>query len=483
MAVVAAVHTAVVVASWLFATVLYAVVVAKSRQLAWIAIDGAVIALCGWWIYIRRDALGFRSLGPRRGAKLLAIIAFATLCALIVQLVVRDLNGVWLDESNYLATVRAGHIIRDGRLPYNLRWLVPLLAGSWNVLPVDDADAVKAINFGAFAVTGAFLILLLVRLRIRLGLALAAPVFLLCSYLGVYGARNRLVLDAFNYALYVILFHLAMRREHRGLFGATLLVSAFNAEKAIYWVPVVFLVEALRGEPPSPDRSRRQWWTLYRHPAVLHTVWCCGPTVLYILAIRLYLAPSVTEWNLCFENIDVMSLSALRAEITNPMVKGNTFQALWLPFGAFTMYALLGFSLAERWMKPIVLLLIPIFIQNVIACDGERMMAYSFIVYLPFGYLYLARAFTDMPRALARTLFGLSVALAVLEHYLFLVGPHLRVAAITHFITGNIGLLKMILSATELALVGTIVFVHLTFFPGRAGPRVEGDAGGRKLLR
>jgi hypothetical protein len=466
--VIAAVHAAVVVASWMFATVLYALVVSRSRQLGWAALDAAVIAACVWLVRARPDALGFRSLGARRGAKLVAIVALGTACALIVQLAIRDRNGVWLDETHYLATVRAGHIIRDGRLPYNLRWLMPLMAGRWNIFPVDDMEAVKALNFGAFAVTGAFLVLLLVRLRVRLGLALAAPVFLLCSYLGIYGAINRLVLDAFNYAMYVILFHLLIRRDHAGLFAAVLLVSAWNAEKAIYWVPVFLVTALLRGEP-APAGPRPRWFAVHRHPAVRLALWCCGPTVIYVIAIRIYLAPSVTEWNLCFENIDVMSLTALGAGITNAMVKPNSFQSLWLPFGPFTVYSLLGFPLAERWMKPVALLLIPIAIQNLIACDGDRMVAYAFIVYLPFGYLYLARAFTDLPRALARALFGLVIAVTVAEHYLLPVAQRFRRYELAADLFAASDRVKLVFSATELALVGTILFVHLALFPGAGG--------------
>jgi hypothetical protein len=460
---VAIVHAAVVVGTWLFASLLYAVVVAGARQLAWIAIDGALIALCAWLVHVRRDALGFRALGAHRGAKLLAILALGTACALFVQLVIEDRNGIWLDESHYLATVRAGHIIRIGRLPYNLRWLMPLLAGRWNVLPVDDIDAVKALNFGAFAVTCGLLIALLVRLRVPLALALAAPAFLLSSYLGVYGAGNRLVLDAFNYAMYVVLFHLVIRREHWPLFGAVLLFSAFNAEKALYWVPVFAVVALLR----MPRPADVPWYALHRHPAARELAWCCVPTIVYLIAIELYLAGSATEWNLCVENIDVMSLSSLGAKVTNPNVVGNTFQGLWLPFGPFTVYALFGFPLAPRWMKPIALLIIPIFIQNLIACDAERMVAYAFIVYLPFGYLYLTRAFADLPRALARTLFGLAVVTAVAGHYL------LPIARLLHRWPGAGTLLhaqstvKLVVSATELAVVGTLVFVHFTFFARR----------------
>jgi hypothetical protein len=467
MLVIAAVHVAVVVASWLFASLLYAVVVARSRQLGWIAVDAAVIALCGWFVHARPGALGFRALGPRRGAKLLAIVLWGTACTLIVQLLVRDRNGVWLDESNYLATVRAGHILRDGLLPFNMRWLMPMLAGRWNILPVDDMDALKALNFGGFAVTAAFLVLLLARLRVPLGLAIAAPVFLLCSYLGIYGASNRLVIDAFNYAMYVLLFHLVIRREHAAMFGAVLLMTSWNSEKAICWIPVFALVALLRDRPAAGGAWR--WFQLHRHPTARLVVWCCAPALLYLVAMRLYLAGSNTDFTPCVENIDVLSLSALGAQITDKAVKVNTFQNLWLPFGPFTIYALLGFTLAERWLRPVALLIIPILIQSLLACDGDRMVAYAFIVYLPFGYLYLTRAFTDMPRGLARLLFGLVIALTVAERYALPVVRRFRAYEVAADLFAASDLVKLIFSATELALVGTILFVHFTFFYGRHG--------------
>jgi len=189
--------------------------------------------------------------------------------------------------------------------------------------------------------------------------------------------------------------------------------------------------------------------------------------VVYLIAIRLYLAGSTTDWTPCFENIDVLSLSALGAQIANPAVKVNTFQNLWLPFGPFTIYALLGVPLAARWQRPVALLVIPIVFQSLIACDGDRMVAYSFIVYLPFGYLYLTRAFTDMPRALARTLFGLTIALTIAEHYLLPVVRRFRSYELPAELFAASDLVKLLCSATELVLVGTILFVHVMVFHGR----------------
>src|SRR5262249_61310085 len=120
-------------------------------------------------------------------------------------------------------------------------------------------------------------------------------------------------------------------------------------------------------------------------------------------------------------------MRCLGSNDTTNVLKPNMFQSSCVQFWPLTVFAMLGFLLAERWMKPVALLLIPIFIQNLIACDGERMVAYAFIVYLPFGYLYLSRVFTDMPRGLSRILFALAVALAILEHDLFPAASRLRI--------------------------------------------------------
>jgi hypothetical protein len=360
---------------------------------------------------------------------------------LVSQLVVRDLNGVWADESAYLTTLREGRIVRDGVFPFNLRWLVPLVAGPGNLFPVDGADAIKAINFGALVATAVYLVLLLVRLRVPLVLALAAPVFLLCSYLGVYAGTNRLVLDPFNYALFVVLFHTLLQVRHWPWFGVALLVASLNSEKAIVWIPVFVVVALLRG--------RRAIET-----AKLALAYC-GPTILYFIAMALYLQSSRSESHAFVQNLHVMSLTPLGATISDATVRLNTFQMLWFPFGAFTIYALLGFAtcLRERWLAAFALLVIPIAIQILIASDAQRMAAYGFVVYLPFGFLYLTRVVADVPRLLSTTLIGLAVGLAIVQFYVL---PELRYP----------NLVRLILSAIELAIVAAIVFVHSTFYRG-----------------
>lgn len=451
----AAVHAALFLSLWLLSVVVYAVAIERAAQPAWVIADLALVAAGIAFVVVRRDALGFGALGAAKGWKLAGCALACLLAVLACQLVVTDWNMVALDESNYLRTLREERIIPDGLLPFNIRWLVPMLAGRWNLFPVADMAAIKAINFGAFVVTAFGLILLLVRLRVPLWLALAAPVFLLGSYLGVYGASNRLVLDPSNYALFVLMFHALLRREHWPYFAVILLVDALNAEKAVYFMPIFVMAMALHVGPPWTRRDLRALGKL----ALL----CLGPTLLYLFVLSRYLSSSRLEANLCFENLHVMSFTSLGGKLTEN-VRSNGMQMLWFPFGPFTVYAVLGFTLySARWMKPIVLLLIPIFIQALIACDTARMLAYAFIVYLPFGYLYLARAFTDLPRPAAIPLFALAVLLVIVEHFLF---PAAQTFGWELHATNKI---KMWLSASELVIVGAIVFTHLTFFrpPGQ----------------
>jgi hypothetical protein len=306
-------------------------------------------------------------------------------------------------------------------------------------------DAVKAINFGAFIVTAFGLILLLVRLGVPLWLACTSPVFLMSSYLGIYGSHNRLVLDPSNYAFYVLMFHALLRRQDWPLFSAILLVDALNAEKAVYWIPVFVLVELIR--------TRSLVETIKRSALTL------GPAILYMGILWLCLTSSRLEANLCFENLHLMSFTNLGGKIT-PNVSENNFQTLWCPFGIFTIFALAGFILDERrHLKPVALLVIPIFIQALIACDTDRMLAYSFIVYLPFGFMYLVRAVSDFPRRLGIAYIVAFAAQTAVEHFYF---PVLDLLNKRPFFRSDVT--RMGLSAIEIALVGSFLFLHVTVY-------------------
>jgi hypothetical protein len=463
-ALLVAVHAALVVALWLTSVVVYALAFTPTRQPVWIAFDALLVAGCLWFVKARRDRIGLSSLGERKALRLAAAAACSLGFVALAQAVVRDANGIWLDESNYLATVRGG-IVRDGLYPFNMRWLEPFLAGAWNALPLDDAEALKALNFGGLVTTGALLVLLLVRIGAPFRIALAAPVFLMSSYLGVYAGINRLVLDPFNYAMFAVLFHALLRREHGWLFGLALLVTAFNSEKAVYWIPSFALVEVVRA-----GGGRRAWIA-----ALGRTARCCGPAVAYLVLMRLYLIGSDTVSELIADNVHLMSFTWLAAGISGE-AKHNSFQILWFPFGSFTIFALLGFTLAPRALRPVLVLLGPIMLSVFIANDTQRMLAYAFIVYLPFGYLYFARALADLPARLAAAVFALLTAIVACEHYLVAALAPLREKY--HLGPLSPGRLKLVLSTTEILLVVGVVFVHYAFYRPDPPPPAAAPATG-----
>lgn len=439
-AVFGALHAVLLVVVWLVGAVIYSVAFAPAWSPLWLGIDLVLIGAGVELVRRHWTTLGIRTDWRR----LLAIVVAALAVVTAAHAIIDDANAAWLDESNYLRTLREGTIIRDGFAPFNIRWLAPFLAGPWNVLPVADAAALKAVNFGAFVVTAVYLTLLLMRLGVRFEHALAAPVFLFCSYLGVYGAFNRLVIDAFNYAAFVVLFHTLLRREHWRYFPVVLVIAACNSEKAIYWLPVFAMVALVHG-PRSWRHVREVAWLTLRYGA---------PTVLYLAAILVYVHGSQTEDGPTFvQNLHLMGFTWLAPRISNATVALNNFQILWFPFGAFTVYALLGFAYCARTLKPIALLLIPIFVQALIAYDTQRMVAYAFIVYLPFGFIYLARAFADMPRWFTTPWLLLVIVLAVAQYY-----------ALPLELPVKANLFKLVLSTSEIVLTGALIFVHQTFF-------------------
>lgn len=437
-------------------------------QPIWFVADLALLGGAAALVYRLRAALGFTALDASRLRKLAALTALAALSIAAVaasQLLIADRNGIWLDESQYLETLRRGELIRHGLAPFSLRWLVPFLAGRWNVLPVDGALALKAVNFAALALTCFYLMLLLIRLRVPLWLTALAPGFLLSSYLGTYAAGNRLVIDAFNYAMFVLLFHALVRPGHGRLFAALLLLASFNSEKAICWIPIYAAVALLRRPPPQ------RWTRAALVEVSLETLRVGAPALLYLVAITLYAAPAHTELATCGANLHLLSFTSLHVTVKGSCAQSTTFQMLWMPFGPFTVYALLAFAQvaraqATRWLAALPLLLVPVFLQVLAATDTERMVAYAFIVYLPLGFLYLTRAFAALPPWLGRTIAIAMVILAVAEQYLV---PTIR----SHHLHVPVNVLRMSMSALEVVLVGALLYLHHVVFADRAAPAEE----------
>jgi hypothetical protein len=448
-----AAHAALALAVGLGAALLYSAALSSMTRPAWAALDLALVGGAMAAVHRYRDALGLAALGERRLAKLAALAALATLAVLASQLVVADRNGVWLDESNYLETLRRGELLRDGLRPFNQRWLVPFLAGRWNLLPVEGAEAMKAVSFGALAATGFYLALLLIRLRVPLALAALAPLYLLSSYLGTYAAGNRLVIDPFNYAMAALLFHALVRRAHGPLFAALLLLASFNSEKAIGWLPVYAAVLLLRR--PRPRSAAELGAALLE--VALATLRVAWPALLYLAAITLYLAGSRTELLPCPENVALVAFTWQHPPLRGTCAEATTFHMVWFPFGPFTVYALLGFVSCARWLKALPLLLAPVLLQVVLASDTERMAAYAFIVLLPLGFLYLTRALAALPRGLASGWLLAATLVTVAQHYLV---PVVRGLALPF----PVRVTRMTMSALEVALVFTLVLLHHAFY-------------------
>lgn len=453
-----AAHVALVVAVGLGAALLFSVTLAPSAGAApqplWIAVDAALVALAITAVLRLRADLGLRSLGEPKLRTLALFAAVSTASVLVAWWLIPDRNGVWLDERNYLETLRRGELLRDGVLPFSVRWLVPFLAGRWNVLPVDDALALKAVNFAAFAATGFYLQLLLVRLAVPRALAALAPLFLLSSYLGVYGASNRLVIDAFNYAMFVLLLHALVSPRHAPLFSALLLLACFNSEKALFfWLPLYAAVALLRlpqrtsttSTTSSPLRSLRD--------VALATLRAGAPAIVYTLALSFYLSPSQTELHTCVDNLHRLAFTDGNLSLKGSCAQSTTFQMLWLPFGPFSLYALLAFPHAPRWLRALPLLLVPVFLQVLAATDTQRMIAYAFIVLLPLGFLYLARALASFPPALRRAFLVALPTVAVTAHYLVPLSRALHLGLPT-------GLLRLTLAGAEVVLVGALLYLH-----------------------
>lgn len=453
---------AMLVALAMSSVVVYAVALSPSFQPGWLAVDLGIVALSLGVVRWQADAVGFRCLGAHRHRTLVVIAVGSLLVVLAAQIAMPHVHELTIDENNYLAAVRHHGIDHDGLMPYNMRWLVPHVAGQWNVLPVDDAEAVKAINFASFVLTCFYLVLLLVRMRVPVRLAATAPLFLLSSYLGVYGASNRLVIDPLNYAVYALLFHALIRREHWRWFAVILVVGALNSEKVVAWVPILPLTALFRS--PTPWRWRDvggALWSGLRY---------CGPAVVYVIAIHLYLRSSKLEFNSCVENLNFLSFSQLGFDNPNVQVVTSNFRSLWFPFGAFTMFALLGFARAERGLKPVVLLVGAIFLQTLISCDTRRIIAYAFIVFLPFGFLYLTAFLRDVPKRLAGFLIGTLALAVVAQNYLIAVIA--RLAGVLGFqLRVSVNVIKLVPSAIEVTVVIAMVFLHFTFYaPESAKP-------------
>ena len=389
---------------------------------------------------------------------------------LMSQFIIPDRNGIWLDEGEYLRTLHHGFIVRDGVIPFNWRWLEPVLAGPLNVFPTSGADALKTCNFAALAVATVELVGVAHRLGVDRRLARLVPVFLLCSYLGTYAATNRLVVDPFNYAAFVLILH-ALAADRDQLLRSFLLVAAFNSEKVIYWIPVIVVSKWFRNKHPGAVQLQR---------ALLRTLGICLPVLVYFAILLLATSGASRDTSGTFvEQLHRLAITWVSPKVEDPVAVATMPQMLWFPFGAFTIYALLGLRLVERWLAAMFLLLVPLMGQVLIAHDSERMVAYCFIVYIPLGCVYLTSVLSDLPKSLALATLVVITVLPLAQVYLL---PICRLLSdrgyhFVHIVLHVQRELKLWLEAAELLVVGGLLWIHLAVFAPRAA-----SGGGKSAL-
>ncbi|MGE3766063.1 MAG: hypothetical protein AB7L94_27655 [Kofleriaceae bacterium] len=444
-----ALHVALALAIWLLGTLVYVAKFVGFSQPGWFAIDAVVIVACVALVTWRWDELGIRVVSR---LQLLAIIALSTYCSYKVLAIVPDRHWMSMDETQYLATLREGTLRMDGPnafMPFNMRWLLPILAGPLNVIPADDAQALAALNLGGMVVTAVYLTLLVRRLGVRFSLAFFTPIFLLSSFLGEFSSMDRLVVDPMNYAFFVLIFHAFLRREHSVQLAILLVVSGFNCEKTLYWIPVLFFAELFR---------RGRWTCADIKASAIYMLKVGGPFLVYLALLLFLLRHTTAPNNDSFvQHLHQMSPTWIQVQITKWPVPESRFQLYWFPFGGFTVYTLLALRVAPKWLTTVALMLLPIYVQPLFAYDMERMVAYAFIVYLPLGFYFLEHAFRSFPRWLPPVLTVLLVAVAFSMRWLVYLEIIPPVASPSRFV-------KLVMSSTEILLIASICYLHLVVF-------------------
>lgn len=453
----AVVAAARIVAVWVSGGLLYSLVFGSGGRSAFVVADCAVI--CGVLFVAHRLSRGQRWASQ----PWVALSAACLLAVLLCQLIIADRNGVWLDEGEYLRTLNHGFIVRDGIIPFSWRWLEPVLAGPLNIFPVNGAEALKACNFASLAVAGVELTAVTYRLGADRRLARLVPVFLLCSYLGTYAATNRLAIDPFNYAAFVLILR-ALAADMDWLMGVLLLIAGFNSEKVMYWIPVIALSKVLRGQPSRAALKR--------------TFYIACPVLVYFLIVVVATRGAASDTSgTFFQQLHRLAFTWISPKVDDPVAIATTSQMLWFPFGAFTIYALLALRLVERWLAATFLLLVPLVGQVLIAHDSQRMVAYCFIAYIPLGCLYLSSALVELPRKVAFVSIVLFAVLPIAGTFLL---PVCRVLSDNgyHFVRPVLHVqreLKLVLEAVELIVVVGFLWLHLGVFASRTNtPKVLG---------
>lgn len=278
-------------------------------------------------------------------------------------------------DEYYYGRMMLNGIFSVDKVPYSFRWLTPLLTGSLNILPVQGLSAFTVFNFACLATTAIVLIQTLQELKVSKLFSLLVPVFLFDAYLGRFAAHNHYLTDPATYLFFTIyLWCLIDPRRYIHL-SWLLALGVLNSEKCVYWLPIVSLM------------LMNQYGF---KKGILESLSIIGPAILVFFIPRIFLGNGLIA-NL---TPPIHSPSNLHLLIDLPLSKA------YFPFGFLTIFFVMGFNRLPVVLKVSSLILLPVYYQLSITGfhgDDNRMIAYTFITYIPASLYYLQTLFEAVP--------------------------------------------------------------------------------------
>lgn len=279
-----------------------------------------------------------------------------------------------VDEYEYVNMMLNG-ILASNSIPHRFRWLTPFLTGTFNILPVEGLPTFTVFNFACLITTAVVLIKILQELEVNQFLSLLVPVFLFNAFLGRYAAKNHYLTDPASYMFFSIFLWCLLDPKRYAYLGWLLPLGVLNSEKCVYWLPIIaFFVIKEYGLKKGTAKA----------------LLLLGPAVLVFFIPRLLLGQGLVA-NLTPPEHSPSNLSLL---LSLP------FTYVYFPFGFLTIFFVMGFNRLPFVLKISSFILIPVYAQLAIAGfagDDNRMLAYTFIIYIPAALFYVQKLFERVP--------------------------------------------------------------------------------------
>jgi hypothetical protein len=283
-----------------------------------------------------------------------------------------EINKV--DEYYYVRMMLNG-IFSVDKVPYSFRWLTPLLTGSLNILPVQGLSAFTVFNFACLVTTAIVLIQTLQELKVNKLFSLLVPIFLFDAFLGRYAAHDHYLTDPATYMFFAIYLWCLIDPKRYIHLSWLLVLGVLNSEKCVYWLPIVSLM------------------LMNQHgfkKGILESLSIIGPAILVFFIPRIFLGNGLVANLTPLEH----SPSNLHLLIDLPLSKA------YFPFSFLTIFFVMGFNRLPVVLKVSSLILLPVYSQLSIAGfhgDDNRMIAYTFIIYIPASLYYIQKLFEPVP--------------------------------------------------------------------------------------